>query len=353
MPGRDGHARRPPGAGRGLALAASVFALAIIGALVAVAFFAARQELRVGLNSRASLRSLAAAEAGLDAAITDVSGGMPDSMAVGDSTVFSGSLGSGTAGAYNGTLVRLNSELFLIRAVGSDPTGSARRRLAVLVRLQAAERPIAAALATAGPVELRGSARLDGIDMDPPGWGCPARVPDTVPDVAPAGEGLDWDALVAIAARTYPAGGVGLPGTLAPAGTATICNAASPGNWGEPRRPAAVAGCAGYYPVIYAAGDLRISGGVGQGLLLVAGDLEISGGAEFYGPVVVRGTLRMTGMGGHLVGGVEAGAADLASVGAAGSTGITYSSCVVSRVLRQNPVLRRVRERSWAELPWG
>ena len=353
MPGRDGHPLQPAGAGRGLALAASVFALAIIGALVVAAFFAARQELRVGLNSRASLRALAAAEAGLDATIVEVTGGMPDSMTVGDSTVFSGSLGNGTAGAYGGTMLRLNSELFLIRAVGSDPTGSARRRLAVLVRLKAAEQPMAAALTTAGPVEVRGSARLDGIDMDPPGWECPARVPDTVPDVAPAGEGLDWDALVAIAAKTYPAGGAGLLGPLAPVGTVTTCDAASPDNWGEPRRPAVVAGCAGYYPIVYAAGDLRISGGVGQGLLLVAGDLEISGGAEFYGPVVVRGTLRMTGMGGHLVGGVEAGAADLASGGTAGSTGITYSSCVVSRVLGRNPGLRRVRERSWAELPWG
>jgi hypothetical protein len=351
--GRDGRAPQPPGAGRGLALAASVFALAIIGALVAAAFFAARQELRIGLNSRASLRALAAAEAGLNATIADMSGGMPDPMAVGDSVPFSGSLGSGAGGAYSGTVLRLNGELFLIQAIGSDPTGWARRRLAVLVRLQAAERPIMAALTTAGPVQVRGSARLDGIDMDPPGWECPARVPDTVPDVAPTGEDLDWDALVAMAAKTYPAGEVGLLGTLAPVGTATICDAASADNWGEPRRPAAVAGCAGYYPIIYSAGNLRISGGVGQGLLLVAGDLEISGGAEFYGPVVVRGTLRMIGTGGHLVGGVEAGAADLASGGAASSTGITYSSCAVSRVLRQNPGLRRIRERSWAELPWG
>ena len=352
MLGRDGYTPRPPGAGRGLALAASVFVLAIMGALVAAAFFAARQELRIGLNSRASLRALAAAEAGLNATIADLSVGIPDSMAVGDSTVFSGSLGSGTGSAYSGTWLRLNNELFLIRAVGSDPTGSARRRLAVLVRLQATERPITAALTTAGPVQVRGSARLDGIDMDPPGWECPARVPDTVPDIAPAGEDLDWDALVAMAAKTYPAGEVGSPGTLAPVGTATICDAASPDNWGEPRRPAAVAGCAGYYPIIYAAGNLRISGGVGQGLLLVAGDLEISGGAEFYGLVVVRGTLRMTGTGGHVVGGVEAGAADLAPGGAASSTGITYSSCALSRVFRQIPGLRRVRERSWAELPW-
>ena len=353
MLGRDGHARRSPGAGRGLALAAAVFALATIGALVAAAFFAARQELRIGINSRAALRAFEAAEAGLDATIADVSRGMPDSMAVGDSAVFSGRLRSGSGGAYSGTLLRLNSELVLIRAIGSDPTGSARRRLAVLMRIQTAERPITAALMTAGPVQVSGSARLDGTDVDPPGWECPARVPDSVPDVAPAGEGLDWDALVGMAAITYPAGEVELPGSLAPVGTATTCDTASPDNWGEPRRPAAVAGCAAYYPIIYAAGDLRISSGVGQGLLLVAGDLEISGGAEFYGLVVVRGTLRMAGTGGSLVGGVEAGAADLAPSGAVGSTGVTYSSCAVSRVLRQFRGLRRVRERSWAELPWG
>ena len=353
MPSCDELAQRSPGAGRGLALAASVFALAIMGALVAAAFFAARQELHIGLNSRASLRALAAAEAGLNTTMANVSGGMPDSMAVGDSVPFSGSLGSGAGGAYSGTVLRLNGELFLIRAIGSDPTGSARRRLAMLIRLQAVESPITAALTSAGPVVVRGSARLDGVDVDPPGWDCPTRVADTVPEVAPPASILDWDALVAMATKTYPAGEVQPLSTLAPAGTATTCDASAPQNWGEPRRPAAVAGCAGYYPTIYAAGNLGISGGTGQGLLLVAGDLDISGGAEFYGLVVVRGTLRMSGSGGRLIGGVEAGAADLAPGGPANSTGITYSSCAVSRVLRQNSRLRRIRERFWAELPWG
>jgi hypothetical protein len=342
-----------PGADRGLALAASVFALAVIGALVAAAFFAARQELRIGLNSRASLRALAAAEAGLNTTVANVSGGMPDSLAVGDSMPFSGSLGSGAGGAYSGTVLRLNGELFLIRAVGSDPTGSARRRLAMLIRFQADGSPIAAALTSVGPVAVRGSARLDGVDVDPLGWDCPARVADTVPEVAPPANILDWDALVAMATKTYPAGAVEPLGTLVPAGTATTCDASAPLNWGEPRRPAEVAGCAGYYPTIYAAGNLAISGGTGQGILLVAGDLDVFGGAEFYGLVVVQGTLRMSGSGGRLIGGVGAGAVDLAPGGPANSTGITYSSCAVYRVFRQNFRIRRVRERSWAELPWG
>jgi hypothetical protein len=336
-----------------LALAASVFALAVIGALVAAAFFAARQELRIGLNSRASLRALAAAEAGLNTTAANVSGGMPDSLAVGDSVPFSGSFGSGAGGVYSGTVLRLNGELLLIRAIGSDPAGSARRRLAMLIRFQADVSPIVAALTSAGVVGVRGSARVDGVDVDPPGWDCPARVADTVPEVAPPASILDWDALVATATKRYPAGEVEPLGTLAPAGTATTCDASAPQNWGEPRRPAAVAGCAGYYPAIYAAGDLAISGGTGQGLLLVEGDLDISGGAEFFGLVVVRGTLRMAGSGGRLIGGVAAGAADLAPGGPANSTGITYSSCAVSRALRQIIRIRRVRERSWAELPWG
>ena len=38
-------------------------------------------------------------------------------------------------------------------------------------------------------------------------------------------------------------------------------------NWGDPATPTGV--CFGYFPIIYAPGNLRISGGYGQGILLV------------------------------------------------------------------------------------
>jgi hypothetical protein len=41
--------------------------------------------------------------------------------------------------------------------------------------------------------------------------------------------------------------------------------------------------------LIYAPGDLVITGGAGSGILLVDGNLQMTNGAHFYGPVVVRG----------------------------------------------------------------
>jgi len=49
---------------RGIALAVAIFALVIVGALVAGAFFAGTQEQRVGENQRFVQRSFGVAEAG-------------------------------------------------------------------------------------------------------------------------------------------------------------------------------------------------------------------------------------------------------------------------------------------------
>ena len=58
---------------RGMALAVAIFALVVVGALVAGAFFAGTQEQRVGENSRRVTQSFGAAEAGPAA----LSGGRP------------------------------------------------------------------------------------------------------------------------------------------------------------------------------------------------------------------------------------------------------------------------------------
>src|SRR5881397_2629284 len=50
---------------RGMALAVAIFALVVVGALVAGAFFAGTQEQRVGENSRRVLTSFGVAEAGI------------------------------------------------------------------------------------------------------------------------------------------------------------------------------------------------------------------------------------------------------------------------------------------------
>ena len=109
-----------------------------------------------------------------------------------------------------------------------------------------------------------------------------------------------------------------------------------------------------YIPVIYSPGDLKIAASdPGQGILLVEGNLEVSGGHEFYGPVIVRGTLTTTGTGGHFVGGVIAANVSLDASTVLGDALVQYSACTVTRAVLNNTSLTRARpleNRGWVDL---
>jgi hypothetical protein len=366
---------------RGFALAVSIFALVIIGALIVGIFFAARQEMKLGLNSRSSVRTLAAAEAGLNTTVAGWQTGTWNALAVGDSAPISGTLPA-QSGSYTGWVRRLNSQLFLIRTTGTDAPASARRSVAGFVRLQLIEMNFDAALTVRGNTSVGGSSLLDGRDTPPAAWGeCPTTGLDTLPGIAiPTTSGssiragnvvgdppilqdptindstffqfgdLNWNQLAAMATKIYPTGNVGPLNGLGAVGTTTTCNTATLDNWGDPNRNAATRGCWNYFPIIYVNGDLKVTGGTGQGILLVSGDMEISGGAEFYGPAIIRGHLKSTGTGGHFNGGVLAANVDMESNTVLGNTLIRYSSCAVATALRGSSPGRLLRERSWAEV---
>jgi hypothetical protein len=366
---------------RGFALAVAMFALVVIAALIVGVFFAARQEMKLGLNSRSSVRTLAAAEAGLNTTVAAWQTGTWNALAVGDSAPVSGTLPS-NSGSYAGWVKRLNSELFLVRATGSEAQASAQRSVAGFVRLQLIEMNFDAALTVRGNTSVGGSSLLDGRDTPPAAWSeCPTSGLDTLPGIAiPTTAGsnirlgnvmgdppvmqdptindstffqfgdLDWNQLVAMATKVYPVGDVGPLNGLGPAGTAATCNTATLDNWGDPYRAAGTRGCWGYFPIIYVNGNLKVTGGYGQGILLVAGDMEIAGGAEFYGPAIIRGHLKSTGTGGHFNGGVLAANVDMESNTVLGNTLIRYSSCAVYTALRGSSPGRLLRERSWVEV---
>ena len=87
--------------------------------------------------------------------------------------------------------------------------------------------------------------------------------------------------------------------------------------------------------------------------MLISGDLEVSGGHEFYGPVIIKGTLTTTGTGGHFNGGVIAANVNLESSTVLGDALIQYSTCAVTRAVLNNPALTQVRpleRRSWVDL---
>lgn len=119
-----------------------------------------------------------------------------------------------------------------------------------------------------------------------------------------------------------------------PISSTVICDAQDELNWGDPSDPTAA--CGNHFPIVHltrASGPgnsvIQISGGTGQGVLLVDGDLRITGPFSFHGLILVRGNLRITGGGSGLThhgrviatGGVET----------QGNTSFLYSSCAIKR----------------------
>jgi len=115
-------------------------------------------------------------------------------------------------------------------------------------------------------------------------------------------------------------------GSPAPVDRRGACEFAAPWNWGDPDRPTGP--CGGHLALRSAAGDLRVEGGVGQGILIVDGDVSFADGARFYGVVVARGALRLEG-GAQLTGAALAPGGAVVPAG----TSVRGSACWVTRVL--------------------
>jgi hypothetical protein len=129
------------------------------------------------------------------------------------------------------------------------------------------------------------------------------------------------------------------------------CDRSAGTNWGAPHD--ARSPCFDFFPLIHSTGDLEIAGGSGQGILLVEGDLEVRGGFEFYGPVIVRGTLLVQGAGAHFNGGVIVANVNGGASALTGQASVNYSSCALTRSMLHNPSLTRaalLAERAWIDL---
>jgi hypothetical protein len=369
----------------GFALGAALFALVVVAALVGGAFFAARQEFRVGQNHRLWEQASGAAEAGLVAALAEGAAGRWRAVLAGDSLAFAGRLPSGT-GRFTGVVHRLNEQLFLVRATGTDVAGRSERSVGVLARLVPWTVRPPAALTVLGALRMDGAAWIDGRDGVPSGWtDCPPAGSDSLPglllrrltdlqadgcagwtcitgaprvgaDSALADEaallersGVRWGALVAMADRVYSGAAAG-PLAPAPVATGSVCDTSVRDNWGEPQRRTPASPCQDHFPVIFADGGLSLSGGRGQGVLLVQGDLDIAGGAEFVGLVVTTGRLRLGAGGGLLVGAALAlnagGEPSSLEAGAA----VRLSTCAVAAAGRAAAAARVFRDRFWLDL---
>lgn len=374
----------------GFALPAAVFALVIVGVLVTGGFYLARQETRIGIASERSTLAFYLAERGTNEVLSQW-----------DVSTFGALSNWGTAtvtdttdeGIWSVNVTRMTSKLYFLLAsglvnAGSGTYGNASRMLGVVVRFRTANLYPDAALTTIGELKFGGSAQIFGQDYVPPAWtsvcdapgppkpgvfiddeknikytggtksidGDPPILEDvalTPDDLLEFGD-MFFNDLVGMATNIYPPGATvtQLHPDSAEIGGSWVCNSSVRDNWGDPENP--MGACGNHFPIIYASGDLRIAASdPGQGILLVEGNLEVSGGHEFFGPVIVKGTLTTTGTGGHFIGGTIAANVSLESSTVLGDAIVQYSACTVKRAVLNNSSLTRARpleNRSWVDL---
>lgn len=362
---------------KGVALAVAVFALVVIGGLVGGSFFLGTQEQRVGFNTLKHQQAFTAAQEGAQLQVANWGPGAHSRLAIGDSVAFNGTLSDG-AGWYRGTVMRLNDMSYLVRSEGFSADSGSRHHTGLLVRVRPLEIQIDAALQTQGKLKIGGSAYISGSDAPPSGWSCdatePAKPGISIPDeddISTVGCGgyscihgdpkIEEDPTIndssmttfgdyvfddlADKANKFIYGG---NRKIQPSLVGGACDTSDPNNWGDPENPSAP--CANYFPIIFSRGHLTVNGVQGQGVLLVDGDLSVQGNFRFYGPVVVKGTLKTEGTGGHFNGGVIAANVDLEQNTVLGNAVVNYSSCAVAKALINTAPGFLMGERSWINL---
>jgi hypothetical protein len=381
-----------------MALAIAIFALVVVGALVAGAFFAGVQESRTAENNRRLQKAFGVAESGVneliaawDPSVRNVGKVYPtDSQTVPDA-IEPGTLPYHT-GAFAGNIYKLNGELYLVDISGRDSqsikstlkSASARQRMGGLLRIRTVNFGIQGALTTRGGVKLAGNAAVDGRDHIPTEWG--AANCDTTGDTTKAGirsadtsqivggDGhtygtppikqdttvkastfrqfgdIDYNTLAAMANITLPSGNY----KTDPAVNGTTCDKTVLTNWGDGMNRSAP--CGNYFPIIHITDSTQsttINGDQGQGILLVDGDLEIQGSYQFYGIVLIRGSLKTSGGGStdaHFWGAVMAANVDLELNTLTGNATLNYSKCAITEALERTGAVSLARSRSWIQL---
>ncbi|HEY3220520.1 MAG TPA: pilus assembly PilX N-terminal domain-containing protein [Gemmatimonadales bacterium] len=375
---------------RGMALAVAIFALVVVGALVAGAFFAGTQEQRVGENQRRVQASFGVAEAGAQERVLSW---QPDQMNKRptyppDSVVIATTQAPGGTGTYGGFTYKMGQNIWLIDVTGRDRSsqsgltaggGGARQRIGMITRIAPIDFGIHASLTTQGSTSLGGNATVNGADQNPSGWAsCDAPGPaqpgirDQGGNVTESGNGTvtgnppivndpsinnntfttfggaTYAQLAARATITLP------PGTYKTApnfGGPTGCDKTDLLNWGDGMNP--VSACGSYFPIIHLTGNTVLNGDQGQGILLVDGNLEVQGSYQFFGITIVQGDLKTAGGGttdAHFWGGVMAKNADLSDQSLTGNATLNYSSCSILAALQATSPISMMRSRGWVQL---
>lgn len=313
---------------------ASVVALLAALAILTVATATWTVAIESAREARTAHGSIQAAEAA-EAALRRYSGASAGSGALplGGSSDLGGFTIAARVSA-RATLQRVGRELYIVRGQGRDVASGSTRSVGYglwslhpTARLQ--ETGAVVSLGGAVTIGAGGGILSNSISAPPAGWGAScAPLLAAIDSVAPSGTlaavmrdttaavqlGRLDQALLAAKATSRVAARL----TPAPNAVAGGCVTSDPANWGDPSGSGA---CAAYRPLVAAGGDLVVSGGIGQGTLIVPGDLTLEAGARFFGVVLVGGSLRVLG-GSALVGVVRSGADVFVS-----QASITGSAC--------------------------
>ena len=365
---------------RGFGLPMALLAMTVIGIIVTVAFYASTRESASDAELDMESQAFYLAEYGLDVAL----GTWKAAQLNGVRTVRHGdpvevSSAGEVVGTYRLTARRVGGPIFLITSEGrvDSGAGDAVRRVGRVVRTLQAEVPVRSAVVANGALWVGDASRVRGDGAGPdcaagatvPGVtatnasliqgsgtisGAPSVARDDRLDPAFLSEfgGVRLEDLIASASRVYRPGArvKGIAPVVQVDESAGLegCDTRVRSNWGDPTGGGA---CADEFPIIHARGDLHVSEGSGQGVLIVDGDLHVSGDFRFYGVVVVRGEMETRGTGNHLEGNVilqGGGSTELRS-SLTGDSVVQYSDCRVRKafdgVLRPRPLAKR----SWVD----
>jgi hypothetical protein len=371
-----------------MALPLVLGAIVIVAALIAGVMFAATQDYRGASNTLNQTRAAAVAEMGLNHVLQDWSVANNTKMNTGDTLHMTYTDPNGAqADVY---VTKLYGNFFWAVSEGQTTPSAvqvgARRRYGSLLRLNTPDIPFMAAMTGRGTLTVGGSSTVSGNDNTPTGWtncspagkaiaglamsdttsglklpgcsvskSCVTGSPQFLQTLAAADTATyfvygnsTYQALAAAATLTIPAGT-----TLSSVGPSVVGSSCqlSITNWGDPNRATPAGACESYFPTIHALGDLHVSGGVGQGILLVDGNLTMTGGFSFDGIVIVRGSVSSSGTGAHITGALMAANVDLeADNSVLGNSSVNFSSCAIQRVTSATSFPKPAKQRAWINL---
>jgi hypothetical protein len=376
---------------RGMALALALFAIVIIGALIAGAAYAGRMEMGGGRGAMAATQALEQAETGL----TDIFANWDPTWnsQVPNNPPTTVTVNTVTAGnnSYTTTLTRLGGDLFFVGSTGQRIAGTtvlASRSLGQIAKLDIPDVTVNAAVEGMGDVNVGGTSTVSGINTNPAGWdACTGPLVD-VPGVRASNDVNITNNAVVNGAGTPPyvendstvqaSRFNDLYNLLLPSVTLTlsggtynnmwpdttlvdpgsVCRRANTNNWGEPGDSGylpVITKCRSYMPVILFTGNTQINTGKGQGVILVQGDINFQGTFIFDGIILATGNIDFHGSGaansriyGALFSANSTRINDDISI--IGAPVITYSSCAVQAALRMAGRAVPIPRRSWVQV---